>query len=138
MHLLDLKVLVRCCLAVRRRWDSYVEPRRTVQGFAAVSIGPDVFAPQTLAMTGDGVFGGGYGTSDNFAAHQPTVAVLAGKKVTLRTAAQAMTARQSRQGFAPGARRDDCKLPRGAAADERRGALLVSCLASATARPSPA
>ncbi len=103
--------------------------RDAVQGFAIAMLEDRVFVPQVLVHRGEVVAAGGYGgSSENFPAHQPTMAVVDGERAWLRVPNQALSADKSRYAFAGGARRDGCFLPRAAAADPTSQTVLVGCM----------
>lgn len=103
-----------------------IHERDAVQGFAIASLDDRVFVPQVLVHRGEVVVGG-YGTSESFPSHQPTLAVVDGEHAFLRVPNQAIRADKSRYDFAGGARRDGCLLPRSIAADAGSKSVLVGC-----------
>lgn len=103
-----------------------IHERDAVQGFAIASLDDRVFVPQVLVHRGE-VTVGGYGTSEKYPAHQPTLAVVDGEHTFLRVPNQAIRADKSRYDFAGGARRDGCLLPRSIAADAGSKSVLVGC-----------
>ncbi len=107
--------------------DHIIHERDAVQGFAIARLDDRVFVPQVLVHRGE-VSVGGYGTSESFPSHQPTLAAIDPEDVvTLRVANQGFAAAGSRYGFAGGSRRDGCLLPRAAATDPVSRTVLVGC-----------
>lgn len=104
------------------------ERRHAVQGYAVATLGDRAFVPQVLAHPGAGQSFGGYGSNENFPAHQPVIAASDRGRVTLRAARVSWSAEEPRRAFAGGTFPDDCKLPRTAAVDAKRSALLVGCM----------
>ncbi|MEZ4439164.1 MAG: c-type cytochrome [Polyangiaceae bacterium] len=112
---------------------SFVErlDRDAAQGFALALGEGELFVPEVLVHRGRAQVGG-YGTSPSFPAHQPALARidLVEGRATLRVMMRAFDAGEARNGFAGGARRDGCLLPRAAAVDARSGTVLVACVGS--------
>jgi mono/diheme cytochrome c family protein len=116
--------------------DNNHHDRKAVQGFAVAITERSVFVPEVLVHRGEATTGG-YGTSSSYPTHQPALVQIdtskigdeaSGEGVSIRVMNKAFLAKQARERFAGGIRRDGCFLPRAAATDRKRGSVLVSCL----------
>jgi DNA-binding beta-propeller fold protein YncE len=105
--------------------------RDAVQGFAMAITAEELFVPEVLVHRGS-VMTGGYGTSESFPAHQPALAQLRldEDEPQLRVMNRTFAASSARNGFAGGASKAGCLLPRAVAVDEKGGTVFVACLGS--------